>query len=103
MQGQQGQCYPVDTPHMANKPYALEERAVLESIHILEKSIAEMAGLLTDLEKRLDVARRHLPHPEIAEEKIQSGSELSGMIAAKTSAIGDLAYRMRNLLDELEI
>jgi len=99
----QGQCYSSDTPSLAARPNAREERAVLENINGLEKAIAEMAGLLTDLEKRLDVARRHLPHPEIAEEKIQSGSELSGMIAAKTSAIGDLAYRMRNLLDELEI
>lgn len=99
----QGQCYSSDTPSLAARPNAREERAVLENINGLEKAIAEMAGLLTDLEKRLDVARRHLPHPEIAEEKIQSGSELSGMIAAKTSAIGDLTYRMKNLLDELEI
>jgi len=99
----QGQCYSSDTPSLAARPNAREERAVLENINGLEKAIAEMAGLLTDLEKRLDVARRHLPHPEIAEEKIQSGSELSGMIAAKTGIIGGLAYRMKNLLDELEI
>lgn len=80
-----------------------EERAVVEGIRVLDKSIGELAMLLTELENRLDVARAHLPHPEIVEEKIQSGSELSGMIAAKTGIIGDLAYRMRNLLDELEI
>ncbi len=80
---------------------AQEERAVLENIHNLDRAIAEMAGLVTLLEGRLDVARQHLPHPTIAEEKPPEGSELSRMLASKTSAIGDFGYRMKNLLDEL--
>jgi len=98
----QGYCMG-NTSSVAVPANQREERAVVEGIRVLDKSIGELAMLLTELENRLDVARAHLPHPEIVEEKIQSGSELSGMIAAKTGIIGGLAYRMKNLLDELEI
>ena len=80
-----------------------EERAVVEGIRVLDKSISELAMLLTELENRLDIARAHLPHPETIEEKIQAESELSGMISAKRQVIDSLAYRMKTLLDELEI
>lgn len=99
----QGQCYSSNTPSLPARPNAREERAVLENINGLEKAIAEMASFLTDLERRLDVARRHLPHPTTVDQKELDGSDLAKMIAAKTEIIGDLVYRMKNLLDELEI